>query len=649
MEGMMTMSRRSLLMLGGVGIGVATLGLVGCSPGETVSFGTGADSSAKESPMLTERVKAGKLPPLEERLPATPMVVKPVAGAGAFGGTLQRAQTSATDTGIVQAFAAAGLIEWTLKADGAQPSLAEEYSRSADNRTYRFKIRRDLKWSDGEPFTVDDVLFAIQNWLGDPRLVPSLPVWFADVEQTLPDVVKEGEDTVVITFREPFALFEKYMCHPAVSTQIIKPKHYLSQFHPDFTDQAQVDAATKKVGFDSWDQYFADRDNQWTNPERPVVSAFLVTKPGNAQSGTAEMERNPYFWKTDPDGRQLPYIDRIQVQVLDQSALDLRAANGDLDFQGSFVGYNSTQVFIRNAEEKGYSVLRWQSVGSLLSVCPNLSHQDEAVRTLMLEEDFRKALSYAIDREEINKTLLGGLGIVRQPSATEDNAYSVGGGETALDYDVEQSEKLLDGLGLTQSGKTRVMSDGRPLEFTIVYVDDNSGIARSDALQMVAKHWGAVGIGINLKPVDGTLYAQLRETNDFDFDGTTIIEDDWDLEPVWYIPTSGGSHSAPAYGMWYATGGKDGIEPPAEIKDLMDAWDELRTAASDDIRIEAGKKIMKQHDEKVYMIGLMKLPFVPVIVSNDVMNVRDDKPPLSFYYGREGITKTEQLSFSQMG
>ena len=644
----LTMSRRSVLMLGGAGLGALAFGLVGCTGGETLSF-DGASSDALESPMLAERVAKGTLPKLAERLPASPMVVTPVAGVGSFGGTLQRAQTSATDIGVLQSFAPAGLIEWTLAADAAEPSLAEEYSRSDDNRTYRFKIRKGLKWSDGEPFTADDVLFAIENWLGDPQLVPAPPVWFADVGQTLPAVSKEGEDTVVVVFKEPFALFERYLCQPAVSTQIIKPKHYLRQFHPAFTDPAEVDAAAKKAGFDSWDQYFGDRDNAWTNPDRPVVSAFLVTKPSNAQSGTAELERNPYFWKTDPDGRQLPYIDRIQVQVLDQSVLDLRAANGDLDFQGSFLGYNSSEVFLRNAEQKGFSMLRWEAVGSLLSICPNLSHKDEAVRELMLNQDFRKALSIAIDRTEINKTLLGGLGIVRQPSATESSAYYVDGGENAIEFDRDGAKKLLDGIGLEQKGDIRVMADGRPLEFTIVYVDDNSGIARADALQMVAKHWREVGVTINLRPVDGTLYAQLRNSNDFDFDGTTVVEDDWDLEPVWYIPTSGGSHTAPAYGTWYATNGQDGIEPPAEILTLMETWDKMRTATDDDARIAAGKEIMKQHDEKVYMIGLLKLPFVPVIVGTDVINVRDDKPQLSHYYGREGITKTEQISFSAQG
>lgn len=645
MDGKMTMSRRSLLILGGAGLGALTLSLAGCTGDGAPTF-DGASADAKESPMLTERVKAGTLPELSKRLPKSPMVVEPVDGVGTFGGTLQRAQTSATDAGIIQSFAAAGLIEWTMDADGAQPSLAEKYSRSDDNRVYRFTIRSGLKWSDGEPFTADDVLFAIQNWLGDKRLVPAPPVWFADVQQTLPKVSLDGDDTVVVTFKEPFALFERYMCHPAVSMQIIKPKHYLSQFHPDFADPADVDAAAAKAGFDSWDQYFADRDNQWTNPERPVVSAFLVTQAANAQSGTAELERNPYFWKTDPDGRQLPYIDHIQVQVLDQSALDLRAANGDLDFQGSFVGYNSTQVFLRNADQKGFSVLRWKSVGSLLSVCPNLSHKDDGVRDLMLDEDFRKALSFAIDREEMNKTLLGGLGIIRQPSATESSDYDIGAGETAISFDRARAEELLDGLGLEKQGDQRRMKDGRPLEFTIIYVDDNAGIARADALQMVAKHWAAVGLKANLRPVDSTLYAQLRSTNDFDFDGTTVIEDDWDLEPVWYVPNSSGSHSAPAYGLWYATGGEEGMAPPDEIKQLMDTWDRMRTAPDDDTRIAAGKEIMNRHDEKVYMIGLMKLPFVPIIVAGDIMNVRDDQPQLSFYYGREGITKPEQVSFS---
>src|SRR5690606_28626228 len=158
--------------------------------------------------------------------------------------------------------------------------------------------------------------------------------------------------------------------------------------------------------------YFADRADPWNNPELPVLGPYRLTSAAGP-GGTASMERNPYYWKTDPSGRQLPYIDKLQVQVLDQAALDLRASNGDLDFQGHFLGYNTTQVYLQNAESKGFRVLRWKPIASLLALAPNLSHADPAWRALFAEKDFRHALSYAINREEINQTLLGGLGEVR--------------------------------------------------------------------------------------------------------------------------------------------------------------------------------------------------------------------------------------------
>lgn len=634
--------RRTLLATSGI---AASALVVGCSGRrEPLPGMDGPGKKMLESPSLTKKITAGDLPKLADRLPATPMIVQPIEQAGSFGGTLHRAQTEATDSGVIASFASSGLVEWSLDATKAIPSLAETYQRSDDNRIFTFKLRRGLKWSDGKPFTADDVIFAIKDWLGNATLVPALPVWFADVDQQPPKVSKADDRTVRIEFGEPFALFEKYMCHPSVNIQIIKPKHYLRRFHPAYTDKTKVNAAAKKAGFDSWDQYFADRDNPWTNPDRPVMGAYQVAGAASAQSGTASLERNPFYYKTDPAGRQLPYIDKIQVQVLDQSALDLRAANGDLEFQGNFLGYNSTQVYLRNAKAKGFTVQRWQAVGTLLSMCPNLSHKNRVWRSLFLTKEFRLALSHAINRREINDTLLGGLGVVRQPVSTDDSPYGIaGGGQTAIGYDVAKAKALLDRIGAKQRGSVRHYR-GKPLEFTVIYTENDQGIARADAFNLVKKDWAAVGVKMNVRPVDDTLYAQLRASNDFDFDGTTMIEDDWDLEPVWYVPTSSGSHSCPGYGLWYATGGKDGVTPPPEIKKLMTTWDDLRTAPTDQERIAAGKKITQQHNDNVYVIGLMKLPFQPVIVSNKISGVRTDKPQLSFYYGREGITEPEQIS-----
>jgi peptide/nickel transport system substrate-binding protein len=293
-------------------------------------------------------------------------------------------------------------------------------------------------------------------------------------------------------------------------------------------------------------------------------------------------------------------------------------------------------------------MLRWKNDATLLSLCVNLSHQDEALRELFLEPDFRAALSLAIDRDDMNSTLLGGLGGIRQPLATENSDYYVEGtGQNHIEFDLDAANSLLDGLGLEREGEgTRKRKDGEALNLVLLYVDSTAGISTADAFGMVQKYWAEIGIKLDLRPVDATLYTELRAANDFDVDGTTMPSDDFDLEPVWYVPTGSNSHSAPGFGLWYATGGKEGVEPPDEIKDLLDHWDALRGAEDDDARIAAGKEIVTQHDEQVYAIGLLELPFQPVIVTNDVRGVRDDEPKLSFYQGREQVTRPEQISFT---
>src|SRR5690606_12869014 len=157
------------------------------------------------------------------------------------------------------------------------------------------------------------------------------------------------------------------------------------------------------------------------------------------------------------------------------------------------------------------------------------------------------------------------LGVITQPTSPEGTDYYVeGAGQNNIGYDPEGANELLDGLGLTETNAdgVRLMEDGRPLQIVLSYVEDNAMVPRTDAFNMARDNLADVGIDLVLRPVDGSLYAELRGGNDFDMSGTTVAEDDWDLEPVWYIPTAANSHSAPGYGQWYVSDGAEGIEPP---------------------------------------------------------------------------------------
>src|SRR5690606_8316331 len=190
----------------------------------------------------------------------------------------------------------------------------------------------------------------------------------------------------------------------------------------------------------------------------------LTEAPG--ASGHASAERNPYFWKVDPSGRQLPYIDKISFIFLEEDAFALRMANGDIDLSISAIGFKSVPLLLRNAEQNNYRVLRWKLDGSYNAVHVNQSHPDPVLRELYQNIDFRAGLSHAIDREEINQALLVGEGLIGHPCGTPgDPYYEEGMGMRFTEFDTDKANELLDAAGLTQrdDDNFRMRPDGKPL------------------------------------------------------------------------------------------------------------------------------------------------------------------------------------------
>lgn len=592
------MTRRTLM---GGAVSVATLsGLAACTPAEPGDPGSTppAGADVKESPMLTALVEAGELPPLEERLPTNPVVVELVDGPGQYGGSLRYASTSDGITPVT-ILSPSGYLEWDLPGLKQLPSVAESFEPNETSDVWTITFREGLKWSDGEPFTSDDVDFAFTDYLGNDTIFPAAPYFWSDADQNKPTVDWVDDRTFTVTFGTSNPLFPQYMAHVVNGWQLFKPMHYLKQFHAEHVGDEEATTVAKAAGFDTWDKYFVDRSNAWVNPDLPVLGAYRVTSSSGG-SGTATLERNPYYYKTDPDGRQLPYIDQVSVQILNQEALDLRAANGELDLQGTGLAFSGAQVLLQNAEERGYRVARWVNSGGTAAVIPNLSHKDSALRELFTDVRFRAALSHAINRDDVNKALLSDIGVIRQPIASEGTEYWVeGAGETFIEYDPEKAESLLDELGMTKKGEWRTRPDGEPFEPVMMFVESSSQVPLANCFQMVINDFAKVGLKVVLKPVDGTLYTQLRISNDFDIDGTSAPSDHMDLEDVWWIPTSASNHFGAGFGQYYQTKGESGEKPTPQMQQLMDNWDALKTANNDQERIAAGQAIIQQHKENV--------------------------------------------------
>ncbi len=595
--------------------------------------------------MLAEQVKAGKLPPLEERLPKNPLVVEPFSKEGVFGGTLRTGKLDQNNNAI-QDLATSGLVEWT-KTDPPepQPAMAESFEMLDGGKTYEFVLREGLKWSDGEPFTTKDLVYTYEKVLSNKDLTPDPPTWF--VAGGKPGKITAVDDrTVRFTFDVPHGLLLSYLCHPAPAGQMWHPEHYLKQFHPDYIGEAEAEKRAKQNGFDTWMSYYEDRNSQWLNPERPGLGAWKLTEAPGA-SGHASAERNPYFWKVDPSGRQLPYIDKISFIFLEEDAFALRMANGDIDLSISAIGFKSVPLLLRNAEQNNYRVLRWKLDGSYNAVHVNQSHPDPVLRELYQNIDFRAGLSHAIDREEINQALLVGEGLIGHPCGTPgDPYYEEGMGMRFTEFDTDKANELLDAAGLTQrdDDNFRMRPDGKPLVLRALTFPSGNALPEIDVLEYAKRHWAEVGINMTIRNVSRELFYEEQQQGKYDLCGYSAAGYLWDTDPLWYVPTSVLTYWAPLYGEYTASGGDTGMKPEGVYAEIIELYEQLKRAADEDERLELGREILRKHDENVWIIGLARIPFSPVVASNNLVNVREDAV-FSFRTGLPAATEPAQLFF----
>ncbi|MFN3699602.1 MAG: ABC transporter substrate-binding protein, partial [Dictyoglomus sp.] len=275
-----------------------------------------------ESPMTAALVKQGKLPPVEQRLPKNPIVVKPFEEIGVYGGTLRRAWLGPGDRwGIAKiCYDANNLMRWASDSKTILPWLVEKYTVSKDGRIFTFKLREGLKWSDGHPMTVDDVIFWYEDVIGNEELTPTFPAGFVQ-DGVRAKFVKVDDYTFRIEFKNPNPMFIYtfptpgwYIANSKGSFAFYAPKHYLMQFHPKYTDPKKLEEIAKKAGFKFWYEYFWEKARHgWGGLcEMPTLSPYILKEKSQTQ---IILERNPYYWKIDTEGKQLPYLDRIIVKV----------------------------------------------------------------------------------------------------------------------------------------------------------------------------------------------------------------------------------------------------------------------------------------------------------------------------------------------
>ncbi len=570
---------------------------------------------------LDADVAAGRLPPVAERLPADPLVIVPPESRGPYGGTWRRFATHTGDIGIYEArFAYEGLVRWDAAGRTILPNLATGWTIEDEGRSFTFRLRRGVRWSDGAPFSADDVMFWFQDVLSNKDLTPVVATAWRRAGEPV-RVEKLDDYTVRFRFHAVHGLFLQYLASGEGMVCIGYPAHYLRRFHPRYQPIAKLESAARERGMDLWHQLFADR-RDWRNPECPRLWAWVLKTPPPAQP--VVFARNPYYWKVDPDGRQLPYIDRLTFEEYELETINLKAMNGEIGMQDRHMVFSNYPLFMANRRRGRYHVLHWiNGVGSSGVLTPNLNHRDPVLRKLLEDRRFRIALSHAINRDEINELHFLGAGRPSQVAPPEGSLFHSPSYQRAhTEHDPALANRMLDEMGLSTRNAegVRLRPDGRPLALFIEAT--NTYWVPSEVVQRVADGWTAVGVKTVLRLQARPLWQTRVDAMMHDVSVWTGADEIYPLmDPRWFFPSDAGALQALDYARWFRTEGAQGEPPPPDIRRCMELFRRIEQTVDPDEHVRLFRRIIDLNEENLWIIGLVS--YVPqiVLVKDGFLNV----------------------------
>ena len=634
---MKPISRREFVRVSA--LSAAGLAIAACAPKQTtVITATNTVAAPKEAavtvappskyqdaPETADLVKSGKLPPAEERLPLEPLVV-PRKG-GVYGGTMRLAGTD-TDPN-----------DWNVRNNGAMQAipmrLSEDLSTvvpnwytdskySDDKTTIHCTIRKGSKWSTGVAHTVDDWSFWRDYVTADPDVTPTPFSYYTAGGEVL-QIKKIDDFTFDIVFKTPQPMFVKSCFAHCLGFwgNHLMPVDYLKPFHIQFNPKANDEA--KAAGWESWGAllFFKNKAEDSMAPGVPTTSAFQMT---SVQPDGVKMGRNPYYFAVDQEGKQLPYIAEIaEEKVAKDEVVYAKTVAGEIDRQG--IQFKDYETYKGAGDKAGFQIYDWTQVQNYLVFSWNQNFPDETWRTIFQDVRFRRAMSVALNREEMNQVAFAGVATPSQ--FTCDRSHAAWKEEYAkayAEFDQAKANTLLDEIGLKWDAKheLRTLPSGKPAEMSTLFVN----WMVTPALELAIDNWLKVGIKINYKSVDRQFthdaYMGISEMVPLscwggDEIGTVLLGS----RPKWLVaPYTDESTLAPLWGKWYESNGKDGEAPPEHVQKLYDAqkmW--LQTGDLQYITI-----LLADNAENLWTVGtLVDIPN-PVVANKKLQGLPAVKP-----------------------
>ncbi|MTH98953.1 ABC transporter substrate-binding protein [Roseibium sp. RKSG952] len=573
------------------------------------------------------------LPPVEERLPKQPLIVDMEENGrttGKPGGQLNTLIGRAKDVRLINVWGYARLVGYDANLNLVPDILADV--QVENGRVFTLKTREGHKWSDGQPFGAEDLRYWFEDVATNEKLNPAglPPFMLAGGKPPKFEVV--DDTTVRYTWEDPNPLFLPELAK-ARPPFIYLPAHYLKQFHEKYGKPEAISAAAEKVKARNWASLHGKMDGMYDarNPDLPSLQPWIQTGEGSDRRFI--LKRNPYYHRVDSAGQQLPYISEVIMTVADGKLIPAKTQAGESDLQARNLSFADITVLKQGENLQDYATVLWTtSKGSEISIQPNLTVADPVWRKLLRDKRFRHALSYAIDREMVDRVLFFGLGEAGNDTVLATSPlYKPEYRTLHATYQPDKANQLLDDIGLTKRNGDgiRRMPDGRPLDIIVETAGERQ--LEGDALALVAENWKDIGVKLHIKPSQRDILRERAIT------GELVMSVWWGMEngvatsempPSDLAPVNGNLLLWHDWGDYYETKGEGGEKPDwAPAVRLMELYEQWTQSVSADERTKIWQEMLDINAEETIRIGLVSEVPQPVVV-NGLHNV-----PLTGIYG----------------
>ena len=587
-----------------------------------------------EAPSLAKKVAAGKLPPVEERLPFNPRKLnfKNLGlKIGKYGGSIRMLMARAKDARQMSVYGYSRLVGYHPKTFELEADILESFEVE-EGRRFTFELRRGHRWSDGQPLTSEDFRYWWEDVANNKALSPVGPPKIMTINGELPIFEVINRYKFRYTWKRPNPDFLPRLAS-ASPLYIYLPAHYMRQFHEKYTDRDILKKTVKKSKQRNWAALHNKMDNLYRNDNvnLPVLQPWVsISKPSASR---LIFKRNPFFHRVDPEGKQLPYADSFIFTIANNKLIPAKTGTGEVDLQARYLRFDD-YTFLKKGEERSpYSTRLWKTAkGAHLALFPNLNVNNPILRKLIRDVRFRRALSLGVHRHEINQVIYYGLAIGGNNSVLpESPLYRPTYRNKWANFDLQKANQLLDDIGLVQrdSSGIRLMPDGSPLHLIIETAGEST--EQTDVLELVRDSWLKIGIKIFSKPSQRNVFRNRIFSGETAMSIWSGVENGLitaDSSPAEFVPTSQQSLQWPKWGQYHETNGKAGEKPTGEhIIHLLELYQRWKNTAAQKEKSKIWQKILEIHSDQIYSIGLVAAVLQPVVVSSQLKNV-----PLSAIY-----------------